>query len=892
MSPMTGDPRSDDFGLLSLCAILRWFDRDRLLLFAEGAADRVAALLSSDAIEPALDEPGAYCLREAIQTGVLTRLRAERPNDELALHGRAFEQFLPPAGRLAPGDWPASDESRCFYHLGELLEQLTARREWQAIARYVAVARAAGPLQDRHLRLLLLYDGLVAIRTANYDSGEMMLAALLGQPDLDGDLRVRTLNALGHVYWFKNQFDRALALYRQVHLLGKTIGDTLYHGLGLLNMGIVYVELGYYEQALDLCEQSLEIFCALGNRCREAHARYEIGHCAMNLGRWQIAQNQLHEAIRLYEALGVTADLAMLSWCQGFLLHILGREIESEAAYLHSLSIACSPDYGTPSAAMDILLFLGFLYQTQGYWDAALTSYEQAITIADRIQNRHSLTLIHYRRGETLKQQGYLDAAAQAYQQAIEIVESLRGAAESEEIKIGLLGPTELGTTQQMFEAMVLLCLELGRTREAFAYVERARSRAFLDLLASKSPDLYDAVDQPIVTLAEVQARLPADALLLEYFTTGVLPRGERLITKLPPENTRLRDHLALPPHTLIFAITRDTIEVHDAPIDPNRLRPHEHDPVPGRRLLRGRQLAYLYESLIAPVEHLVRGRGLLYLIPHGPLHYVPFMALHTSGGEHLLAAGGPAIALAPSATVLLRNCLDRPRAQAVGMLALGYNARDAEALRYAEAEARHVARLTGGDAWAGPAPKSERLIAEAPNVRWLHIASHAVFTPHDPLGSYLWLGADDALNARAIISKLTLRADLVTLSACTSGLSHVVAGDELLGLQRALLCAGAPTVVCTLWEAADLVALIVMDRFYSELCRGRPPAEALREAQTFARQMTGRELLAMIDRWRAEDPAAVAALDLPPIPPEYFDAAIYADPLYWAPFMLIGRPD
>jgi CHAT domain-containing protein len=203
------------------------------------------------------------------------------------------------------------------------------------------------------------------------------------------------------------------------------------------------------------------------------------------------------------------------------------------------------------------------------------------------------------------------------------------------------------------------------------------------------------------------------------------------------------------------------------------------------------------------------------------------------------------------------------------------------------------VARLAGGEAWAGPAAKSPRLFEDGRRARWLHIAGHAVYDPHDPLGSYLRLGKDDTLTARAILGGLELNADLVTLSACMSGLSHVVPGDELLGLQRAFLYAGAPAVVCTLWEAADFVALLVMDRFYTSLRRGAPPARALRDAQVEVRAMTGRNLLDTLDRWRAEDPDFVTALgELPEVPPDALDAKIYDDPFYWAPFMLIGRPD
>jgi CHAT domain-containing protein len=259
-----------------------------------------------------------------------------------------------------------------------------------------------------------------------------------------------------------------------------------------------------------------------------------------------------------------------------------------------------------------------------------------------------------------------------------------------------------------------------------------------------------------------------------------------------------------------------------------------------------------------------------------------------------LVNLDGPALAFAPSATVLLRSCLGRPsRGGAAGALALGYNDPQGQPLRYAEAEAHHVAGLLGGAAIAGPQPKRERLLSEARQARWLHFSGHAIYNPRDPLDSELRTGQGESLSARAIVGELDLDADLVTLSACTSGVSQVVAGDELLGLQRAFLYAGARAVLCTLWEAADFVALLLMDRFYADLRRGQPPAAALRDAQARLRAMTGRDLVATLDRWRAEEPQFVAALgELPEIAEDQLDQQLYADPTWWAPFLLVGKAD
>ncbi len=878
----------NDLPLLAVCAILRCFDHEVLTAMSECTEEEWTVLLAKNLVIPVPDSPGAYRLRPDAQTDVLAHLRATRPLDELNLHMQALEFFLERIDQPNTAEYHDATADQCMHHLGELFFHLLSRKEWRTITSYVDAVRAARPRQPHHLQRLALYEGYVAVRTLQYDDGEQILSNLLAQSNLEQYVRIHALNALAQANWYQTRYDRAVGLYQQLLEVARETDNLLYQGVALLNMSWVYAELNYHEQALEYAAQSLEIFRELRDTPRSADALNAIGNFAMGLGRWHIARSHFQEAIRLYETLGIIARLADMYWCQGFLHHMLGEEAESEAAYLRAQEIASSTDYADPAVAFDTCTQLGFLYQTQQRRAEAQIAYAQAIDLATHLRNKHWLNLIYYRLGNLFKAQGRLDVAEVTYRKAIKGIEDLRGDTEGEEIKIGLLG-----TTQHVYEAMVLLCLERNQFAEAFDYVERARSRALLDTLTKKSPGLYPVLRQPIVTLAEVQARLPENALLIEYFTIGVLPRGESLINKLPPSNTRLREHLTFPPKVILFAITHDRFEVHQTQLDANTLRPLPNDPGPGRRLLLPGLLKGLYNHLIEPVQHLLRDRSLVYLIPHGPLHYVPFMALHSAAGQYLLDEQGPAIATAPSATILLRNCLDRPHSQAADFLALGYDDEGDSALCYAEAEAQSVARLMGGQAWIGPEPKSERLIAEAQRVRWLHIAGHAIYKPQDPPASELRLGPEDSLSARAIISRLDLQADLVTLSACTSGLSHVVPGDELLGLQRAFLYAGAPAVVCTLWEANDLVALLVMERFYMALRQGGSAAAALRDAQIAVRELTGHELAATIERMCTQNPEYGTILDeIKVIALQAGDDRLYADPFFWAPFMLIGRPD
>lgn len=290
-----------------------------------------------------------------------------------------------------------------------------------------------------------------------------------------------------------------------------------------------------------------------------------------------------------------------------------------------------------------------------------------------------------------------------------------------------------------------------------------------------------------------------------------------------------------------------------------------------------------MYDRLIAPIESLLINCAVVHLVPHGPLHYVPFAALATPRGGALLDAAGPALTFAPSATVLC-DCLARPSGAGTMSLALGYNYQGKARLFLAEHEVQIVGAMLDARVIIGDPAKRADLFASGLDLRCLHIAGHAVYRASDPLGSYLCLGADDNLDARTLMGELQLRDTLVTLNACTSGLSQVASGDELLGLPRAFLYAGAATIVCALHEIDDIAAYVLMVLFYTNLAVGASPAEAIHQAQLALRDSDRETVVALLRRSGAVTPQVLAAL-------EGYDRHPFAHPRFWAAFMLVGKP-
>jgi len=122
-----------------------------------------------------------------------------------------------------------------------------------------------------------------------------------------------------------------------------------------------------------------------------------------------------------------------------------------------------------------------------------------------------------------------------------------------------------------------------------------------------------------------------------------------------------------------------------------------------------------------------------------------------------------------------------------------------------------------------------------------LHVAAHGEYNPSNPLFSVLYLAGDADDDGRLEVHEiygldLTKATDLVVLSACKTDVGAVSAGDEVVGLNRAFLYAGTPTVIASLWNVDDEATTFLMGRFYTHLRQGMGKAEALQAAQTEVR--------------------------------------------------------
>lgn len=238
--------------------------------------------------------------------------------------------------------------------------------------------------------------------------------------------------------------------------------------------------------------------------------------------------------------------------------------------------------------------------------------------------------------------------------------------------------------------------------------------------------------------------------------------------------------------------------------------------------------LQALHRAVWAPLLPLLAGCTRVVVAPHRDLHYLPFVALH-DGEQWLLEQFE--IELAPSAAVWLAGSVWRPQAHFT-LLALGSESSE---LPHVAAELDAVAAAYGHRALclhgaAATAQALRQLATHAEGVDVLHLACHGEFRADNPAFSALHL-ADGPL-ALHELREMPLRTRLVALSACETGQSRIAPGDELLGLVRGFMLAGAAQVLATLWAVDDAATARLMGAFHGRLAAGQRASEALRSAQ------------------------------------------------------------
>jgi CHAT domain-containing protein len=523
---------------------------------------------------------------------------------------------------------------------------------------------------------------------------------------------------------------------------------------------------------------------------------------------------------------------------------------------------------------------------------------------------------------ELHERDGRLEEALRVLGEAARQIESLRTRLPTEDLRTLFVADKQV-----VYEELARIALRLGRSQEVYDTIERAKGRAFLDLLTQRAATVRrkveDAREEEYLRLDEVAQQLEAELATLQSRAAqheGVLGIAEeksrrlrdavaardQAAARLVQDNQRLLTLSArpvalqdvqgrLPEGTALlnyFVGKRITLV---AVVDRREVRAMELPKVQARDVLALAKLLgdldtpeweaqgrAVYDALIAPAEALVAGKARLIIVPHGALHYLPFHALPSPGGRTLLH--DVAVSYLPSASVLRH--LPKAQRRARGVLAVvNPEVPGLPSLPGAEVEVRGISSLLPARLLARAQATKPRVTNEVGRHPIVHFASHAELDARRPMASSLRLtptGDDDGRLTVDEIYNLELQADLVVLSACATGVTSALTGeavspgDEVVGFSRGLLYAGARSLVATLWPVDDDATAAIVIEFYREVQRGVPKAEALRRAQLHA-----------IDGMIPTPGGTTRGVQLSPR-----HSGATRHPFFWAAFVLIGDGD
>jgi len=421
--------------------------------------------------------------------------------------------------------------------------------------------------------------------------------------------------------------------------------------------------------------------------------------------------------------------------------------------------------------------------------------------------------------------------------------------------------------------------------------------------MAVANPKYAELTSPQIAGIPQVQEVLEKDTLLLEY-----LLGDER---------------------SLLWAVTQDGMQRYELPAGEElthkieQYLPTLRAPLYGKEEIeRHRELGRgLYQTLVQPAATQLQGKSKLIIVPDGNLYYLPFETLiaDDAGSTDEKSKEPPAfqsvpylvkdytVTYTPSASVLVtlektrKTHSQKETPSQAPLLAFGdplyeatpeprtvaLNVRGAyeergggfQRLEYSAKEVEKIAGVYGislpSDAVNLREKATEKYLRETDLTRYrvLHFATHAILSDEvkwitQPALVLSLAGTDDTYDGflqMGEIFNLRLEADLVVLSACETGKGKLHRGEGIVGLTRAFMYAGTPSVVASLWKVNDQSTSLFMEFFYRNLKEGQSKAEALRQAKKQLMQTR-----VWSDALRKEQSLAA--------------------PYFWAPFILIGR--
>ena len=726
--------------------------------------------------------------------------------------------------------------------------------------------------------------GDLYIHLGDFDKAEtILLAALsLARQFKNRLLEEATLTTLISVPAGRKQYQAALEYAHQAAAIDVELKHPGARYELLTDTGVIYQEIGDYQKAIELYQQAMELARSSGTTLAEAVITSNIGYCQNAMGHPSEALATQLKAREVIDKMGEYAypvEESLIDWRIGLVKEAMGQDEEALKVFNDSLNKIERVRVGavrSESSRASIGASSWRLFFDTIEILLKLNRPSDAFAVAERYRARAFLDLlaeqrIDLRQELTVAQRKQEDTLSE-HLSAIQKELLKEGVTPERRLQLG----NDLTAAESDLEAFQL---ELRHENPRYASVQHA------DLLSTE----------------RVQKELLSpDSVLIEF----MLGDKRSYAWIISPKSVNVA---VLPPRK----------DIEDQVVEYRQLLTSKVSELTVKRDLTNYQSASrkLYQSVIAPFEKWMSGSRKLLIAPDGVLAYLPFETLSmvdkaaARNREPEAQRTVPLverfeISYIPSASALaaINNRKQQPAAPRKAFVAFGDPAYNSDNLNtkaagaagekseqrsqtfstktlyteggfeFTQLPSTRYEVVAIGNLFPRDQSKlylgldaSEEAVkaAQLDQYRYLHFATHALIDDRLPGRSGVVLSLSDNSKEDGIlqmgeIMRLKLHADLVTLSACSTGLGKVFEGEGVVGLTRAFLYAGADSVVVSLWNVNDNATAELMKSFYTNLNRGLSKEGSLRQAKL--KMLHGRQL-----EW--------------------------THPYFWAPFVVEGKP-
>jgi len=694
-------------------------------------------------------------------------------------------------------------------------------------------------------------------------------------------LESSNISGIGDVYFFQDNYPKASEYTNKAIQISESLGDKSAVATNYVRLAQIENFTGGYRNAIAKGKKALAIAEELEEMDVAARARYSIGQSHQALRDFPTAISIFRQVIESAQEIQslelLTASITSLNNCyvESGIVPDSTQELEA--------SVKKSKERGEHYAHAFAGLALARIIALKGKTQEALSLMNECQKSAREIGALELIADGFEGIGDISNRMLNNDQASTAYEEA---------ARTREQIGLGLLSGQERSTyfdkARRLTEKQIEAVYDSRRFAKVIGLLAQAKSRTLLTLIATRQLKTKNRTDS--VTLEQelnLRGNVARSSLLLsEAYNSGESTRSLKTpsltkdleqaqaaysqflyeqelnnprlssvlsvpkitvkdIQPIIPANAILLDYILLEDKLIVCALKRSgELKVFATPIARTKLR----DDV---GLLRSqmqkkwlkenvwKKLSVRFESVLLDslkASGVLNGVELLIVSPDDVLHYVPFQLLHD--GKQFLAERF-AIVNYPSASVMkLMHQLVKPK-PLNKYLAMAYSD---GSIPNAELEVQTIRNVIGGATTTliGKAATKDTLEKISAKFDVIHIAAHGVPALRDPLLSALQLAPTKTSDGKLMVHEMfDLRLDnsLVVLSGCETGVEKayqpgISPGGEVIGQVRALIFAGASSVVSTLWKVDDKASSEFMRHFYENFKKAQNVTVALRKAQ------------------------------------------------------------